>query len=173
MTTYVALLRAVNVGGTGKLPMADLREMGEALGFTRVRTYIASGNLVFQSGKSAGQVKAALETALARYAAKPVGVIIRTVSEMAAVLADNPFPDAPGNRAVVIFLDDPPPSDLLKHLKGRAREDVRPGKREIHVFYPDGMGKSKLVIPSARSGTARNGNTVAKLAEMAAESDGC
>ena len=68
MNNYIALLRAVNVGGTGKLPMAELRAMCESAGFRDVRTYIASGNVVLRSASTAAQVKAALEAPLMRYA---------------------------------------------------------------------------------------------------------
>ncbi len=167
MNAFVALLRAVNVGGTGKLPMAELKAMCEAAGFQSVRTYIASGNVVFQSKKTEAQVKAALETALAGYAGKPVGVLVRSASEMAEVLAGNPFKQMPANRTVAFFLNGPPPEDALRTLSNRTTEEIRLGLREIYAFYPDGMGNSKLKIPAARNGTARNMNTVAKLAEMA------
>lgn len=169
MTSYVALLRAVNVGGTGKLPMEDLRKLCEECGFAGAKTYIASGNVVFKSAKSEKQVKTVLEKALAGYAGKPVGVLVRTAAEMKAVLTANPFPGAPGNRALAIFLDEAPPANLMETLKGQKNEQVKPGKREIHVLYDEGMGTSKLVIPAAKAGTARNMNTVAKLAGMAAE----
>jgi uncharacterized protein (DUF1697 family) len=168
LTAYVALLRAVNVGGTGKLPMADLRAMAGKAGFAKVRTYIASGNLVFESDADEGAVKAALEAALKAYAGKPVGVLVRTGAEMAAVVAANPFPAAPANRTVAIFLDTPPPPDFLAGVSGRQSEKIAPGAREIYVHYPHGQGNSKLKIPAARTGTARNLNTVAKLAEWAA-----
>jgi len=87
MQAYIALLRAVNVGGTGKLPMTELKAMCEAAGFKSVQTYIASGNVVFKSAKTEAQVKAALDAALAAYVGKPVGVLVRTAAEMAAVLA--------------------------------------------------------------------------------------
>jgi uncharacterized protein (DUF1697 family) len=170
MTGYVALLRAVNVGGTGKLPMTELKAMCERLGFEQVRTYIASGNVVFESGRTEGQVKAALEAALADYAGKPVGVCVRTAAEMVAVLRDDPFPDAPRNFTVAIFLDRPPPPDAADHAVHRAAdEQIALGLREIYVQYGSGQGRSKLHIPAARAGTARNMNTVAKLAAMAEE----
>ena len=78
MKTFVALLRAVNVGGTGRLPMAELRTMCEAAGFARVRTYIASGNVVFATDHDAAAVQAALEARLAAYAGRPVTVCVRT-----------------------------------------------------------------------------------------------
>lgn len=167
MTSYVALLRAVNVGGTGKLPMADLRSMCSKLGFASLETYIASGNVVFTSKVSATRVKADLEARLLDYAGKRVGVVVRTASEMQAVLEANPFRKAPPNHTYAIFLDDAPPSDALKHAVGVKDEEMRLGAREIYVYYGSGMGKSKLRIPAAKSGTARNMNTVAKLAEMA------
>jgi uncharacterized protein (DUF1697 family) len=168
MQAFIALLRAVNVGGTGKLPMTELKTMCEAAGFKAVRTYIASGNVVFQSNKSEAQVKAVLEVGLAAYFGKPVGVIVRTAAEMAAVLAENPFPKMPGNCTVACFLDGPPPADTMKNATGRIREELRLGKREVYIYYPDNMGESKLKFPAAKVGTARNMNTVAKLAEMAA-----
>lgn len=167
MTTYIALLRAVNVGGTGKLPMADLQAMCIDLGFSDVRTYIASGNVVFKSELSATKVKASLEAKLATYAGKAVGVLLRTTPEMAAVLAANPFPHAAPNRTVAIFLNAPPPVDALVKVSGMNAEECRLGVREIFVHYGDGMADSKLKIPAAAMGTARNMNTVAKVLAMA------
>jgi uncharacterized protein (DUF1697 family) len=168
MPSYVALLRAVNVGGTGKLPMTELKAMCAQAGFTQVQTFIASGNVVFKSVASAKKVKADLETRLLTHAGKPVGVAIRTAAEMAAILAANPFPKDAPNHTVAIVLDDSPPSDALKHATGVKDEKMQLGAREIYVAYGSGMGSSKLRIPAAKNGTARNMNTVAKLAEMAA-----
>ena len=167
MTAFVALLRAVNVGGTGKLPMTELKAMCDAAGFTKARTYIASGNVVFESKASEKEVKAALEKQLKAYAGKPVGVLVRTAAEMKAVISNNPFPKAAPNRTVAIFLDAPPPADALVHATNVNQEEMRLGRREIYVHYGDGMGESRLKIPAAASGTARNINTIAKLAEMA------
>src|ERR1700756_5325708 len=169
MAAFIALLRAVNVGGTGKLPMNELKAMCEELGFTSVRTYIASGNVVFTSRKSEAAVKAALEKRLQAYAGKAVGVLVRSAAEMAQVSADNPFPKAAPNRTMAIFLDEAPPKDTLTHVRGRKDEEIKLGKREIYVHYGEGMAKSKLVIPAAKTGTARNMNTIVSLAEMAAE----
>jgi len=169
MAAFIALLRAVNVGGTGKLPMNELKAMCEELGFGSVRTYIASGNVVFTSRKSEAAIKTALEKRLEAYAGKPVGVLVRSAAEMVQVLADNPFPKAAPNRTVAIFLDGKPAKDTLADVRGQKDEEIRLGRREIYVHYGDGMGQSKLVIPAARTGTARNINTVATLARMAAE----
>lgn len=168
MPSYIALLRAVNVGGTGKLPMSELKSMCESAGFTSVRTYIASGNVVFQSVKSEAAVKTALEKLLLAYAGKPVRVLVRSAKELAAVLVANPFPNAPPNRTVAIFLDDAPPGDTLATMSGVRTEEVQLGMREIYVHYGDGMADTKLKIRAAAEGTARNINTIAKLAEMAA-----
>jgi uncharacterized protein (DUF1697 family) len=169
MQTYVAFLRAVNVGGTGKLPMAELRAMAEAIGFKNVRTYIASGNLVFASALSEAKAKAALEHQLDEYAGKRVGVLVRTGDELAAVLRANPFAAAAPDRTVAIFLDAPPPADTLAKLSGLGTEEISLGEREIYVHYPDGIARSKLRIPAAKEGTARNMNTVATLVEWAAQ----
>lgn len=168
MKPYIALLRAVNVGGTGKLPMVELKAMCEAAGFEQVKTYIASGNVVFKAVGGEAAVKAALEKRLQAYAGKPVGVLVRSPDEMAAVLAANPFADKPPNRTVAIFLDDAPPRDALEAVSHRQNEDLHLGHREIYVHFGDGMADSKLKIPAAVKGTARNMNTVAKLAQMAA-----
>ena len=170
MGAFIALLRAVNVGGTGKLPMSDLKAMCEEIGFASVRTYIASGNVVFLSRKSEAAVKSALEKRLAAYAGKPVGVLVRSAAEMAQVASDNPFPKAAPNRTMAVFLDRAPPKDTLAHVRGQKDEQIKLGRREIYVHYGEGMAKSKLVIPAAKAGTARNMNTVATLAKMAAES---
>ena len=169
MGSFVALLRAVNVGGTGKLPMGDLKDICEKLGFESVRTYIASGNVVFASRKSEAAVKAALEKRLQTYAGKPVGVLVRSAAEMAQVLADNPFPKAAPNRTMAVFLDHSPPADTLAGIRGHKDEEIRLGRREIYIHYGAGMGASKLVISAAKAGTARNMNTVAVLARMAGE----
>jgi len=168
VTAYVALLRAVNVGGTGKLPMTELKRLCEEAGFMKVKTYIASGNVVFSSDMTEPKVKQALEAALERFAGKAVGVFVRSAKEMADVLHANPFARAPGNRVVAFFLDREPSQGIADQAKGRDDEEIAPGKREIYVFYPSGMGESKLRIPSAGEGTARNMNTIARLAEMAA-----
>jgi uncharacterized protein (DUF1697 family) len=169
MPVFVVLLRAVNVGGTGKLPMSELKRLCEKAGFRNVRTYVASGNVVAERVGSSAEAKTVLEAELRTYAGKPVGVIVRTAAEMAKVVADNPFPDRSASRTVAIFLDGAPPPDALNDIKGRATEETGLGAREIYVHYPDGIGRSKLRIPAARDGTARNMNTIAKLATMAEE----
>jgi uncharacterized protein (DUF1697 family) len=166
MTSYVALLRGVNLGRR-QLSMEDLRRIASDLGLTNPRTFIASGNLLFASGKSERELKSALERAIETHMGAPTGVMIRTAEEMAEVAAANPFADQPANRVAAIFLDTAPPKDFADHAKHGASERMAAGRREIYVHYPDGQGSSKLTIPAAAAGTARNMNTVAKLAELA------
>jgi uncharacterized protein (DUF1697 family) len=168
MTKYVALLRAVNLGPHNKFPMSELKSICELAGFANARTYIASGNVIFESKLSETSVKAKLKERVTSYAGKPVDVMVRTGAEMAAVLVDNPFKSHPPNRVVAIFLDGTPPKDTLKTLTGQSEEKVAVGTREIYVHYGKGMGRSKLKIPAAKNGTARNMNTVGKLAELTA-----
>ena len=168
MTQYVALLRAVNVAGR-TLAMADLKTIAGELELEGPRTFIASGNLLFASAKREAQLKAMLEAALEKHMGKPAGIMVRTAEEMARVVAGNPFGDAPGNRVAAIFLDSAPPADAIETAKGIADERLALGTREIYVHYPSGMARSKLRIPAAASGTARNMNTVAKLAGLAKE----
>ncbi len=170
MTSYVALLRAVNVGGTSKLPMADLRRIAGELGFANPRTFIASGNLLFASDDSESAVRARLEAGLADLMGKRVPVMIRSAAELALIAAGHPFADAPGRRVLVTFLNEPPPQDALEHVRNRHGERLALGNREIYVDYCGTLlGRSKLRIPAAEKGTARNMNTVAKLADMARE----
>ncbi len=167
MAEFVALLRAVNVGGTGKLAMADLVTMCEQAGFTGVKTYIQSGNVVFRSRAGEASVQANLERALAAKLGKPVAVFVRRAAELDQVLADNPFKAAPPSRVMVVFLAKAPPVDTLAAVQASAGEQVALGARELYIWYPDGQGTSKLKVPGMAAGTARNINTVTKLAAMA------
>jgi uncharacterized protein (DUF1697 family) len=170
MTTYIALLRAVNVGGTGKLPMADLKALCAELGYRRIETFIASGNVVFDCDWAAEQVQAQLEKRLLIYAGKGVGAFVRTADEMRIILKRNPFFDKEPKLTHAFFLHEKPAADALDDIRGRVGEEIRLGQREIYVYYPSGMGQSKLQIPAARLGTSRNLNTVAKLVEMSSRS---
>jgi uncharacterized protein (DUF1697 family) len=167
MAIFVGLLRAINVGGTGMLSMKELSALCEGLGFKKVRTYIQSGNVVLESSLSEENVKAKLEHALAKKMGRKIDVLVRSAPELGSVLEANPFPDAPPAKVAVIFLPGPAPKALLENLAAPGGEEVRRGNREIYIFYPDGMGRSKLKLPAiARAGTARNINTVAKLVAM-------
>jgi uncharacterized protein (DUF1697 family) len=169
MARYAALLRAVNVGGTGKLPMADLKRLAEEAGFEAVSTYIASGNLIFRSDKSESVVRRALEEKLEAYAGKRVAIHVRTAEELAALAKRNPFARCPPNRVVAMLIEDAPPADALERVRGRKEEEIALGEREIFIHYGEGQADSKLRIPAAADGTARNMNTIAKLAELTAK----
>ena len=166
MTSYVALLRAVNVAGTGKLAMADLRTMGIALGFADVRTFIASGNLLFASTLDEAAIKALLETALAAHAGKRVAVFVRTAAELAAIVAGDPFPDAIGARHMVHFLHGAPPPDAIATVRDRQGERIALGTREIHVDYAANIRDTRLKFGAKFESTARNINSVRKLASL-------
>lgn len=168
MTRYVALLRAVNVSGTGKLPMGDLKAMAETLGFAEVRTYIASGNLLFSSALGEAAVKARLEDALATYAGKSVPVFVRTAEEIFAICANDPFPDAIGARYLVYFFDAPVSPGTITDVKGQQGERIVLGTREIHVDYGANIRDTKLKFSALNTGTGRNMNTVKKLAALLA-----
>ncbi len=168
MTHYIALLHAVNVGGTGKLPMTELKALCDGLGLIGARTYIASGNVVFKSDLSASEVKTALEQSLAAHMGKPVGVQVRDATEMQAVFDANPFVGREGSRTLAVFTDSAPPADTADTATGQNTEEIKLGTREVYVYFPDGMGRSKLKISAMKVGTGRNMNTIAKLAAMAA-----
>jgi uncharacterized protein (DUF1697 family) len=166
MDVFVALLRAVNVGGTGKLRMDELRELCEAVGFDNVSTYIQSGNVILRSELTASGVERKLERALRTKIGKPVGVHLRTPAELEAIVERNPFKQAAPNRLLVLFLDRSPPENALADLGIPGREEVELSGREVYIHYPDGMGRSKLKIPFAQEATGRNLNTVKKLLEL-------
>ena len=166
-TAFAALLRAVNVGGTGKLPMTDLTRLCVELGFHDVKTYIASGNVVFTTSKPESVVKATLEKALASHMKKPVSVAVRTAVELAATIASNPCPAAAPNRLLVVFFDEPLTHAALTGAETPGGEELVIKGRDLFIHFPNGMGQSKLKLPILRkSGTGRNLNTVVKLAAM-------
>ena len=168
MTGYVALLRGVNLGKR-QLKMEDLRRIATELGLDNAKTFIASGNLLFRSGKSEQALKKELESALADHMGARVGVMLRASDELTKIADENPFADEPPRFTVAIFLDAAPPADAANAAKNVDGERMALGKREIYVHYPRGQGQSRLVIPAAAEGTARNMNTVVKLAELAEE----
>jgi uncharacterized protein (DUF1697 family) len=168
VTAYVALLRAVNVGGR-QLRMDDLKRIASEAGLGSPRTYIASGNLLFTSDESEAAVKRQLESALTHHMGKTVEVMVRTAEEMAQAVEANTFANEAGNRVVAIFFDERQPEETIASAKNPTNERLARGRREIYVHYPDGQGRSKLRLGAKALGTARNMNTVAKLAELARE----
>lgn len=154
------------MGGHGKLPMAELKSLCENIGFKNVRTYIQSGNVIFESDLAEKKLTEILGQALHTKMQKSVPVVIRTVEEMASVIASNPFPEAIPSQVGVMFFPDNVQKDLLDNLVITGREKVKISGREIYIHYPDGMGRSKLKLPAQSKGTVRNINTVSKLAGM-------
>ena len=170
MTVFVGLLRAVNVGGTGKLPMAELTELCTGLGFADVRTYIQSGNVVFSSSQSEGGVRSELKAALSAHMGRKVDVVVRTADDLERVLAANPFPEAEPSKVAVALSNDFVPTTLLDGISIEGGERVVLGKRELYIHYPNGMGTSKLKLPAEPGPfTVRNINTVTKLVAMSAD----
>ena len=179
MTSFIALLRGVNVGGNKKIAMADLRACAEKLGFEQPQTLLQSGNLVFRSAKrSAADVEKQLQRALNAQLGFDCEVIVRTAEEWKAVVAKNPFADAAKNdpgHVLLMCLRDAPPEEAVAALRSAivGREVVEVRGRDAYFVYPDGVGTSRLtntVIEKrlGTRGTARNWNTVLKLRELLA-----
>jgi uncharacterized protein (DUF1697 family) len=171
VNTHVAFLRGINVGGNTMISMKDLKEICTHIGFEKVRTYLNSGNVIFQSALSDTELQNALETALSGKSGKEIGVVIRSSGDLERVVKGNPFPGAVPSQVGVLLVTEPVAETVLAEFAIPGREVVVPGMREVYVHYPEGMGRSKLKWPlSLRGGTMRNINTLAKLAGMAAES---
>ena len=177
MTSYVAFLRAVNVGGNNKVPMAKLRDALTDAGLEEVATVLQSGNVVFRSRKSSEAVAKAVEATIAEAFGLQIGVVIRSAAELAAVAANNPFlqaePDRDPTTLHVAFLSARPTADASAELDpDRSPPDgfsVR--GREVYLSYPDGSGRSRLTLDYLEKtlsvrGTARNWRTVQRLATL-------
>ena len=149
------------------MPMSDLKQICEQLGFEDVKTYIASGNVVFRSDLSQSKVKAALEKRVEEYFGSHVPIMIRSIKQLKIILENNPFADQPPSRVIVSFLNKTPRKELLQDARHQSNELAAAGKKEIYVFYPEGQGRSKFVLPAANEGTGRNINTVTKLISLA------
>ncbi len=168
MTAYVALLRAVNVGRTGKLPMTELKAMGEACGFDNCRTFIVSGNLLFTSELDEEEVRARISERVADHFGKFVPVHVRSAAEMAEAASRNPFTDDAPNRTVAYFVGEEPSQAMLDEARDVQGEHLALGPRAIYISYGHGIADSKLKLPAIKQGTARNMNSVAKIAELLA-----
>ena len=164
---YAALLRAVNVGGTGKLAMTDLARLCEREGLCDVKTYIQSGNVVFTSPKKEAAGEGGAREDPRRQMGKPVPVMVRTVDQLEATIAANPFPEVAVNRLLITFFDEPLAKAALAGVVAPGGELAAIRGPELFIHYPDGMGVSKLKVPALmKAGTGRNLNTVVKLTAM-------
>jgi len=165
--TYICFLRGINVGGNTMLPMNELKSLCEKLGFQRVRTYIQSGNVIFESLLDEAALAKHLEAALQKRMGKHIPVALRTIDELDEVLKKNPFQKAEPAKVGVMFFAKPVHKDFLDSVSTSTGEEVKIGNREIYIHYPNGMGRSKLKLPKeAKEGTVRNINTVRKLIEL-------
>ena len=170
----VALLRAVNVGGRGALPMALLRDICVGAGCTDVATYIQSGNVVLSSTLDEARLRGALEKAIADQAGVTTEVMIRTAAEMEQVVESLPYPDADPRHLHVGFLQQVPGADQAQAVGDIAMqpEEATVAGRQVYLLLPDGIGRSKLPAAVARrlggpSTTVRNWRTVTKLRDLA------
>jgi uncharacterized protein (DUF1697 family) len=180
MPTHVALLRGVNVGGGGKLAMADLRQLLSSLGHSDVRTYIQSGNVVFTPSHSdTAALASELRVAIAAEFGIDPAVIVVTRAELSDVISANPYAGEPNPRYVhAVFLpgklDEAARSQIKQaqeQVRGQgSRDEVALIGRTLYVHTPDGFGTSELakILLAKRAspvsgGTARNWNTVTKL----------
>ena len=171
----MALLRGINVGGKGKLPMDDLRAAVAGIGADDVATYIQSGNVVFTSAVPAARLLGDLEQAIAEAAGFEVPVVLRSAEQLAGVVAANPFLDLglEGSRLHVVFLKGAPAPGALDVVDAAAFEPERFALvgEELYLALPDGIGRSKLAAKVGERvlgvpGTARNWNTVLKLVDL-------
>jgi uncharacterized protein (DUF1697 family) len=180
MPLYVALLRGINVVGRNMVAMADLRQLLEGLGFADVRSLLQSGNLIFQGKRRASEtLERLLEVETEKRLEISIEYHVRTGTELQAIVADNPFPNEaerdPGH-LVVLFLKKVPEASSVQALQSAIRgpEILRAVGRQLYIVYPAGIGTSKLtntVIDKklGARGTARNWNTVLKLAALTQE----
>ncbi|MFE2261156.1 DUF1697 domain-containing protein [Streptomyces griseosporeus] len=180
-TMYAALLRGINVGGSRKLPMADLRALLEELGHTRVRTYLQSGQAVFGAERGDEESLAAeLARAIEKRFGFAVDVLVRDHAYLAAVADACPFPAGtlePKQLHVTYFSAPVTPERFAEIDQAAFRpEEFRLGDRALYLYVPDGLGRSKLAEVLSRPrvtkgliATSRNWNTVRKLVELTGE----
>jgi len=177
MPTFIALLRGINVAGYRMVPMADLRGLLADLGYSNPRSLLQSGNLVFEAAGPCRELESRLEGEAAARLGLQTDFIVRDAVEWKRIVDRNPFAqmaeDDPSH-LVVMFLKQAPAARAVEALRGaiRGQETIAADGRQLYVAYPDGMGRSRLtgtMIEKALGtrGTARNWNTVLKLAAVA------
>lgn len=175
MQTFIALIRGINVGGHKKVKMAELKTACEGLGLHEVRTLLQSGNVIFRTAR-AGRAKLAAE--IEGVLGVEARVILRSAEELRDAIAANPMKEEAQrgpSHFVVVFLSERPTEAAMKALRDAyaGPESMQLHGAEIYIHYGEGMGTSKLtnVLIERKlgvTGTARNWNTVTKLAAMAA-----
>ncbi len=177
MTSYIALLRGINVGGSKRVAMADVRALLVDLGHGAVATHLQSGNALFESSRDDEAALAAeIEAAISGRLGLQVSVLVRTREEVARVVAANPIREAVADpsRLHVVFLSAAPEPALVAAVAAVAVEPevVRFGEREVYVWYRGGFADSKLTGAFWERrlrvrATARNWNTVTRLLSLA------
>ena len=179
--THVALLRGINVGGTKKIAMGDLRDFMAALGFDDVRSLLQTGNLVFRSeARTNADTEHILETEARKRLDLDTDFFVRDKNEWDAIIAQNPFPDeaeSDPSHLIVMALNDAPDATAVSALRAAIEgpETVRSDGRQLYVVYPAGIARSRLTLKLIEErldtrGTGRNWNTVLKIAALAATS---
>jgi uncharacterized protein (DUF1697 family) len=180
MIAVVAMLRGVNVGGHNKIKMEDLRALCKSLKFESAQTYVQSGNVVFASEETnLAMVAKCLEDAIELKFGFRSAIVLRTAAEMRAVVTKNPFAkrELDPAKLAVVFLSNEMNTETQKQLEAInvGPEELKAYMREVYVYFPDGMGRSKLSPAIDRIikkiCTARNWNTVRKLTQMAEETE--
>jgi uncharacterized protein (DUF1697 family) len=183
MSTHIALLRGINVGGHRMVSMADLRSFLTDIGLRNAQSLLQSGNLVFDAGRrSTSAIEKLLETEAAKRLELATDFYVYTADDWRSVIERNPMPDAAKrdpSHFIVLFLKAAPDERALRAaLAGYAGpETVRASGKQLYIVYPLGMGKSRLSAVLTEKtlgtrGTARNWNTVLKLAAAAATAPG-
>jgi uncharacterized protein (DUF1697 family) len=178
VTTYICLLRAVNLAGRNMVSMSALRDLAGELDLQDARTLLQSGNLVFRSTlPTAEKIERLLENGAATRLGVSTEFFVRSAADWTQVIAANPFPAEarrdPGHLVVMVLRSAPDRAAVAALQQAIAgREQVRAKGREAFITYPDGQGRSKLTIALIERhlgtrGTARNWNTVLKLAAAA------
>lgn len=177
MTAFISLFRGINVGGNRVVKMTDLKALHEALGFEHVVTYIQSGNVVFTSDEADEmQLQRDIEQAFEEKFGFHAHVLIRSSSDLQAIIAKNPFQDQESKETkwiAVTFLATAPDNAAQEALLSayHGPEEIFILGKEAYIYYPEGIGRSKLTHTLLEkklktNGTARNWNTVLKLREV-------
>ncbi|HET7568347.1 MAG TPA: DUF1697 domain-containing protein [Gaiellaceae bacterium] len=171
---WLVLLRAVNLGPRNKVPMAELRRLLEEAGHGPARTYIASGNVLFDGPRSRPRAAAALERLVTDAFGVETVAMLRTPAELAAVVAGNPFGRDTAHTHVSFLAGKPAAGAAARIAALAGREQVELAGTHAYVRYPDGVGRSTLTAARLEqllgvAGTVRNWRTVLALAELAAE----
>lgn len=177
MSVVISLLRGINVGGRRMIKMDTLKSIYAGLGMLDVQTYVNSGNILFRTAKrDLSALARTLEDGIEQSVGFRPDVILRRTDDLRQVIAANPFASREGidpAKLLVVFLASDPPEEAREKIRSMTAqpEELRIEGRELYIYFPEGMGKSKLSLgPLEKSfrmpSTGRNWNTVTKLLEM-------